>query len=71
MKDRSEVIEELKKFPHLRANFEAAATARVLKRVQKRDLETVTCLQIMVNQSHLGMREKLLHATNLKDGIVG
>ncbi|GKF27099.1 hypothetical protein Tco_0082993 [Tanacetum coccineum] len=36
-----------------------------------RDMEKVTRLQIMMNQSHLGVREKLLFVQNLKDGVLG
>nr|GEV31356.1 KAT8 regulatory NSL complex subunit 3-like [Tanacetum cinerariifolium] len=54
----------------LRDNLEAAKTARVLKRVRQRDMEKVTHLQIMMNQSHLGAREKLLFGGKLKDGLL-
>ena len=63
------MIDELERFPRIRAN--TVDTTRMLKHVQKRDLETATRIQIMVNQSHLGAREKLIHATKLKDVIVG
>ncbi|GKB85041.1 hypothetical protein Tco_0957313 [Tanacetum coccineum] len=54
----------------LRDNIEAVEIACVLKRVQQRDMEKVTRLQIMMNQSHLGVREKLLFVQNLKDGVL-
>ena len=63
------MIEELERFPRIRAN--TVDTARMLKHVQKRDLETATHIQIMVKQSHLSAREKLIHATKLKDEILG
>ncbi|GKC02921.1 hypothetical protein Tco_0994531 [Tanacetum coccineum] len=44
MEMEAEVIEELERFPWLRDNLEAVETARVLKRVQQRDIEKVTRL---------------------------
>ncbi|GJX94244.1 hypothetical protein Tco_0348830 [Tanacetum coccineum] len=39
VKDTTEVIEKLERYPHLCANLEASETARLLKRVQQRDME--------------------------------
>ncbi|GKB74577.1 hypothetical protein Tco_0935989 [Tanacetum coccineum] len=69
MKIMAEYIKELERYP--RDNVEAVETAYVLKRVQQRDMEKVTCLQIMMNQSHLGVHEKLLFVQNLKDEMLG
>ncbi|GKA36393.1 hypothetical protein Tco_0722884 [Tanacetum coccineum] len=40
-------------------------SARLLRRVQMRDLEKVTRLQIMVNESHLSAREKHIFSSSL------
>ncbi|GKE18992.1 hypothetical protein Tco_1426569, partial [Tanacetum coccineum] len=51
-------------------NVEALETTHVLKHAQKRDMEEVTRLQIMMLQSHLGVRGKLIFVQKLKDGML-
>ncbi|GKE46919.1 hypothetical protein Tco_1478177 [Tanacetum coccineum] len=71
VKNVIEYIEELKRYLRLRDNVEAVETVRVLKHAPKKDMEKVTRLQIMMDQSHLGMRENLIFVKKLKDGILG
>nr|GEX72280.1 hypothetical protein [Tanacetum cinerariifolium] len=67
VKERGEVI---KKLERSRGNLVAVEIVRVLNRVQKRDLEKATHLQIMVVKSHLGACEKLLFVTKTKKGLL-
>ncbi|GKB42867.1 hypothetical protein Tco_0887809 [Tanacetum coccineum] len=39
--------------------------------VQHGDMEKVTCLQVMVNEAHLGVCEKLLFVVKMKEGLLG
>ncbi|GKG39788.1 hypothetical protein Tco_0463933, partial [Tanacetum coccineum] len=39
--------------------------------VQHGDMEKVTCLQVMVNEAHLGVCEKLLFDVKMKEGLLG
>ncbi|GKE08300.1 hypothetical protein Tco_1411851 [Tanacetum coccineum] len=45
--------------------------ARLLRRGQKRDFDKMTCVQIMVNESHLGVREKHTFVSNMNLGTLG
>ncbi|GJS60389.1 inorganic pyrophosphatase 2-like protein [Tanacetum coccineum] len=71
VKNKAEYIEDLERYPWLRDNVEATDTARVLKHAQKRNMEKVTSLEIMMDQSRLGVREKLILVQKLKDGMLG
>ncbi|GKC33237.1 hypothetical protein Tco_1040531, partial [Tanacetum coccineum] len=55
VKEREDVVQELER---LSGNHVAKETARLLRRRQKRDLYKMTGLHIMVNESHLNVREK-------------
>nr|GEX24844.1 reverse transcriptase domain-containing protein [Tanacetum cinerariifolium] len=55
VKEREDVVEELER---LSGNHVVKESTRLLRRGQKRDFDKMTCLQIMVNESHLGVREK-------------
>ncbi|GKE58549.1 hypothetical protein Tco_1497734 [Tanacetum coccineum] len=55
VKEKEDVVEELER---LNGNHVAKETAHLLRRGQKRDLDKIRRLQIMVNESHLGVREK-------------
>nr|GEV71344.1 hypothetical protein [Tanacetum cinerariifolium] len=70
-KNRAEYIEELERYPRLRANVESVKTARVLKHTQKRDMEKVIRLQIMMDQSYFGGREMIFFVQKLNDEMLG
>nr|GEW44530.1 hypothetical protein [Tanacetum cinerariifolium] len=55
VKEKKDVVQELER---LSGNHVAKKTVRLLRRGQKRDLYTMTRLQIMVNESGLIVREK-------------
>ncbi|GKA48569.1 hypothetical protein Tco_0741527, partial [Tanacetum coccineum] len=55
VKERGDVIEDLER---LSGNHVAKETARLLRRGQKHDLDKMTRLQIMVNESHFGVHRK-------------
>nr|GEU36304.1 hypothetical protein [Tanacetum cinerariifolium] len=55
VKEGEDVVQELER---LSGNHVAKETVRLLRHGQKRDLYTMTHLQIMVNESHLSVREK-------------
>ncbi|GKE58648.1 hypothetical protein Tco_1497833, partial [Tanacetum coccineum] len=57
VKEREDVVEELER---LSGNHMAKETARLLRRGQKRDLDKMTHLQIMMNESHLFVKSMLL-----------
>nr|GEW17639.1 hypothetical protein [Tanacetum cinerariifolium] len=61
-KERKDVVEELER---LSGNHIVKETTRLLRRGQKRDLDKMTRLQIMVNESHLGVREKRTFVSNI------
>nr|GEV56635.1 zinc finger, GRF-type [Tanacetum cinerariifolium] len=61
VKEREDVIEELE---ILSGNYVSKETTSLLRRGQNHDLDKMTRLQIMVNQSHLGVREKLIFGFN-------
>ncbi|GKE41670.1 hypothetical protein Tco_1468954, partial [Tanacetum coccineum] len=71
VKNKVVYIEDLERYPWLQDNVEATETARVLKYAQKRNMEKVTGLQIMMDQSLLGVHEKLIFVQKLKDGMLG
>ncbi|GJZ49159.1 hypothetical protein Tco_0603349 [Tanacetum coccineum] len=71
VKNRAEYIEEMEMCQRLWANVEAVETARVLKHAQKRDIEKVIRLQIMMDQSHLSVHEMLIFVQKLKDVMLG
>ncbi|GKE38902.1 hypothetical protein Tco_1462307, partial [Tanacetum coccineum] len=70
VKNRAEYIEGLERYPWLPANVDNVETARVLKHAQKRDTKKVIRLQIMMDQSHLCVREMLIFLQKLKDEIL-
>ncbi|GKC50061.1 hypothetical protein Tco_1072806 [Tanacetum coccineum] len=55
IKEREDVVEELER---LSGNHVAKETSHLLRHRQKRDLDKMTHLQIMVNESHLSVHEK-------------
>ncbi|GKC06156.1 hypothetical protein Tco_0997766 [Tanacetum coccineum] len=63
VKEKKDVIDELER---LSGNHVAKESACLLRRRQKRDL--VTCLHIIVNESHISVREKhtFVSKTNLE-----
>ncbi|GJR16844.1 hypothetical protein Tco_0965371 [Tanacetum coccineum] len=62
VKEREDVVEELER---LSGNYVTKETARLLRRGQKRDLDKMTRFQIMVNEFHLGVREKHTFVSNI------
>ncbi|GJS74094.1 hypothetical protein Tco_0706935 [Tanacetum coccineum] len=62
-KEREKEIEELKMRT---GNLVAEGQVRTLKKVQGRDLERIMRLYIMVNKSHLSIREKKLFVGNME-----
>nr|GEU54707.1 hypothetical protein [Tanacetum cinerariifolium] len=67
VKEREDVVEELE---ILSGNHVSKETASLLRHGQKRDLDKMTHLQIMVNQSHLGVREKLIFVSKMYLGTL-
>nr|GEW03147.1 hypothetical protein [Tanacetum cinerariifolium] len=55
----------------LSSNHVAKETARLLRRRQKRDMDKMTHLQIMVNESHLGVRKKHIFVSKMNLGTLG
>ncbi|GJW90743.1 hypothetical protein Tco_0168296, partial [Tanacetum coccineum] len=68
VKEREDVVEELER---LSDNHVAKETACLLRGGQKRDLNKMTRLQIMVNESHLGVREKHNFVSEINLGALG
>ncbi|GJV64823.1 hypothetical protein Tco_1475651 [Tanacetum coccineum] len=67
-KEKEDVVEELER---LSGNHVAKENARLLRRGQKHDLDNMTRLQIMVNESHLIVREKHTFVTKMNLGTLG
>ncbi|GKG37095.1 hypothetical protein Tco_0447268, partial [Tanacetum coccineum] len=69
VKETKEVVQELER---LSGKDLAKETVSLLRRGQKRDLYKMTCLQMMVNESHLSVREKntFVSKMNLVDQVV-
>ncbi|GKF51199.1 hypothetical protein Tco_0147666, partial [Tanacetum coccineum] len=67
-KQREKEIDQLEK---LSGDLVAAEGVCMLKRVQRRDLEKATHLQIMVTESHLSARKKHLFVSKMNLGILG
>nr|GEV75738.1 RNA-directed DNA polymerase, eukaryota [Tanacetum cinerariifolium] len=63
IKEREYVVEELER---LSGNHMAEETTRLLRHRKKRDLDKMTRLKIMVNESHLSVREKHTFVINLE-----
>nr|GEZ09956.1 hypothetical protein [Tanacetum cinerariifolium] len=55
VKESEDVVKELER---LSCKDVVKETVRLLRRGQKRDLYKMTCLQMMVNKSHLSVSEK-------------
>ncbi|GJX12003.1 hypothetical protein Tco_0201862 [Tanacetum coccineum] len=55
VKEKEDVVEELER---LSGNHVAKESACLLRRGQKRDLVNMTCLHIIVNESHISVRGK-------------
>nr|GFA18279.1 hypothetical protein [Tanacetum cinerariifolium] len=70
VKNKAKYIEELERYPWLQANVEAVETACMLKHAQNKDMEKVTHLQIMMDQSHLDVRKMIIVVQKLKDGML-
>ncbi|GKD52998.1 hypothetical protein Tco_1286385 [Tanacetum coccineum] len=66
-KEMDDVVEELER---LSGNHVMKETARLLRRGQKRDLDKMTRLHIMVNESHLGFHEKHTFVSNMNLGTL-
>ncbi|GKD79432.1 hypothetical protein Tco_1342053 [Tanacetum coccineum] len=66
-KEKEDVVKELER---LNGNHVAKENARLLRRGQKRDLDNMTRLQIMVNESHLIVREKHTFFTKMNLGTL-
>ncbi|GKA77088.1 hypothetical protein Tco_0783549 [Tanacetum coccineum] len=67
VKEREDVVEELER---LSGNHVAKKIACLLKHGQKRDLNKMTRLQIMMDESHLGVREKHTFVSNKNLGTL-
>ncbi|GJX38290.1 hypothetical protein Tco_0251593 [Tanacetum coccineum] len=68
VKEREYVVEEIER---LSGNHVSKETARLLRHGQKYDLDKMTRLQIMVNESHLGVREKHTFVSKMNLGTLG
>ncbi|GJU95556.1 hypothetical protein Tco_1320312 [Tanacetum coccineum] len=67
VKEREDVVAE---FERLSGNHVVKEIARLLRRGQKRDLDKMTHLQIIVNESHLGVHEKCNFVSNMNLGTL-
>nr|GFC10823.1 hypothetical protein [Tanacetum cinerariifolium] len=67
VKEREDVVEEIER---LSGNHVAKETACLLRRGQNRDLDKMMRLQIMMNESHLGVREKHTFVSKMNLGIL-
>ncbi|GJR69537.1 ribonuclease H-like domain-containing protein [Tanacetum coccineum] len=67
VKETKEVVQELER---LSGNDLAKETVSLLRRGQKRDLYKMTCLQMMVNESHLSVREKNTFVSKMNLGTL-
>ncbi|GJR46959.1 hypothetical protein Tco_1315062 [Tanacetum coccineum] len=67
VKEKEYVVDELKR---LSGNHVAKETAHLLRRVQKRKFDKMTHIQMMVNESYLGVREKHTFVSNMNLGTL-
>ncbi|GKA74620.1 zinc finger BED domain-containing protein RICESLEEPER 2 [Tanacetum coccineum] len=67
-KESEDVVKEVER---LSCKDVAKETVRLLRRGQKRDLYNMTRLQMMVNESHLSIREKHTFVSKMNLGTIG